>query len=68
MQVFNNLNNAVGKKFENLESKEIDKNITNILKIEETFKDINNRLDSSINHMINFKTNKELIEDLKLIN
>jgi hypothetical protein len=68
LHVFNDLNISVSKKFDDLESKEIERNINTIMKIEETFNEIDKKLDSSINHLIKLKLNKDIYKDLNYIN
>ena len=44
MKIFNELNEAVIKKLSTLESKEIDKTINNLMKIEDTFTEMETKL------------------------
>ena len=68
MKIFNELNEAVIKKLSTLESKEIDKTINNLMKIEDTFTEMETKLDKTINSMIISKITKEMNEEIKSIN
>jgi hypothetical protein len=68
LQKFSELNNNVLNKFNHLGSKEIDKNIANIMKIEETFNEIESKLDNSLNYMITLQVNKSIEKELNFIN
>lgn len=68
MKVFDELNNTVLKKLSVLESKEIDKTINNLMKIEDTFTEMETKLDQTINKMIIAKITKEMNEEINFIN
>ncbi len=68
MKVFNELNNIIAKKFEKLESQQIEKNINNILKIDEILTETDNKLDKVVNRMISLKLAKDILEELNYIN
>ena len=68
MKIFNELNEAVIKKLSTLESKEIDKTINNLMKIEDTFTEMETTLDKPINSMIISKITKDMNEEIKSIN
>lgn len=68
LRVFEELNRTVLNKFSDLESKEIDKNITNLVKIDDCFNEIEGKLDSVVNKMVALHLNKEIIEELNYIN
>ena len=68
MKVCNELKEAVIKKLSTLESKEIDKTINNLMKIEDTFTEMETKLDKTINSMIISKITKDMNEEIKSIN
>ncbi len=68
LRIFNEVNTNVLKKFESLESKEIDKHLNNIMKIEEIFHEIDVKLDSAVNKIIELKINKQINSELNFIN
>ena len=68
LRIFNELNTNVLRKFDNLESKEIDKNIHSLLKMEETFNEIESKLDSAVNKIVALKINKEINNEINFIN
>ena len=68
MKIVKELNEAVIKKLSTLESKEIDKTINNLMKIEDTFTEMETKLDKTINSMIISKITKDMNEEIKSIN
>lgn len=68
LKIFNELNDAVIKKLSTLESKEIDKTINNLMKIEDTFTEMETKLDQTINKMIISKITKDMNEEINGIN
>jgi hypothetical protein len=68
MKVFKELNENILKKFEKLESQQIEKNINNIFKIDEILTDTDSKLDKVINKMISQKLKKDILEELNYIN
>jgi hypothetical protein len=67
LKIFNELNVNVAKKFDILESKEIEANINNLFKIEDNLNEIEAKLDSSINKLIADKMNNDIINELEII-
>ena len=65
MKIFNELNEAVIKKLSTLESKEIDKTINNLMKIEDTFTEMETKLDKTITSMIISKITKSFIDAIE---
>ena len=68
MKVFNELNENISKKFDKLESQQIEKNINNIFKIDEILTETDIKLDKVINKMISQKLTKDILEELNYIN
>jgi hypothetical protein len=68
LKIFNELNHTVLNKFNNLESKELDKNVTMLMKVEEYFNEMDSKLDMAINKMVTLKINKEMSEEINFIN
>ena len=68
LRVFNELNNNFIKKFDKLESHQIEKNINNILKLEGMLNETEIKLDKIINKMISLKLNKDINNELNFIN
>jgi flagellin-specific chaperone FliS len=68
LKIFQDLNEKVSKKFENLESKEIEKHINELSKFESIFNEIERNLDYSLNRMAELKINKEIAKELNFIN
>ena len=67
LKTFTELNINVSKKFEQLESRGIERNINQLFKIEDNLNDIEAKLDSSINKLAANKINKQIIEELEEI-
>ena len=67
LKIFNELNVNVAKKFDILESKEIEANINNLFKIEDNLNEIEAKLDSSINKLIADKMNNDIINEIEII-
>ena len=68
LRIFSDINNNVLNKYNNLESKEIDKNLNNLMKIEDMFNEMDVKLDSTLNKIISLKINKEINKQLNFIN
>jgi len=68
LRIFSDVNNNVLNKYNNLESKEIDKNLNNLMKIEDMFNEIDVKLDSTLNKIISLKINHEINKQLNFIN
>jgi predicted nucleotidyltransferase len=62
------MNMGVIKKFDSLESKEIEKNMATVMKTEEMFNEMEFKLDSAINKIISLKISKEINNELNFIN
>ena len=68
LRIFDELNNEVNSKVSSIESKKIDDTVKNLMKLEEIFTDIENKLDKSLNKIIIAKLNKDIENDLNFIN
>jgi hypothetical protein len=68
LRIFNELNTNVLRKFDSLESKEIENNVSNVMKVEEMFNEMEFKLDSAINKIISLKINKDINKELNFIN
>ena len=68
LKIFDELNMGVIKKFDSLESKEIEKNMATVMKTEEMFNEMEFKLDSAINKIISLKISKEINNELNFIN
>ena len=68
LKLFNEVNQNVLNKFNELESSQIEANMTNIIKIEDIFNDMDTKLDSVINKMILLKTSKKISKEINFIN
>lgn len=64
LKIFNELNINVAKKFEALESRGIERNINILFKLEDNLNEIEEKLNSSINKIIDNKIKNEIINDL----
>jgi hypothetical protein len=68
LKIFDEMNMGVIKKFDSLESKEIEKNMATVMKTEEMFNEMEFKLDSAINKIISLKISKEINNELNFIN
>jgi hypothetical protein len=68
LKIFSDTNRIVLGKFNSLESKEIEKNMNNIVRLEDSFNEIEAKLDSAVNNIIRLKMNKEISKELNFIN
>ena len=68
LKVFHEMNEGILRKLNELEAKEIDKTLSNLMRIEETFSDIEKKLDNTINKMIISKVTKDTNQDLNFVN
>jgi flagellin-specific chaperone FliS len=68
LRIFDELNNEVNSKVSSIESKKIDDTVKNLMKLEEIFTDIENKLDKSLNKIIIAKLNKDIENELNFIN
>jgi hypothetical protein len=68
LKVFRELNSNVSKKFDKLESQQIENNINNILKLDETLNQTEAKLDKFVNKMIQMKIHKDINNELNYIN
>ena len=68
LRLFDELNNEVNSKVSSIESKKIDDTVKNLMKLEEIFTDIENKLDKSLNKIIIAKLNKDIENELNFIN
>ena len=68
LRIFDELNNEVNSKVSSIESKKIDDTVKNLMKLEEIFTDIENKLDKSLNKIIITKLNKDIENELNFIN
>jgi flagellin-specific chaperone FliS len=68
LRLFDELNNEVNSKVSSIESKKIDDTVKNLMKLEEIFTDIENKLDKSLNKIIITKLNKDIENELNFIN
>ena len=67
LRIFDELNNEVNSKVSSIESKKIDDTVKNLMKLEEIFTDIENKLDKSLNKIIIAKLNKDIENELNFI-
>lgn len=65
LSVFDALNKEIVKKLSALEANEIDKTISNLMKIEDYFSDIETKLDLTINKLIVLQIMKDMNNELK---
>ncbi len=68
LRTFSEVNNNVLRKMNTLESKEIEKNINSIMKIEELFSTMEVKLDASVNKIISLKINNHISSEINSIN
>lgn len=68
LRIFNELNFNVMNKFDKMESKHIENNVHNVLKIEEMFNEMDSKLDFAINKIVEKKLIKEINNELNFIN
>jgi len=68
LKLFNEVNQNVLNKFNVLESSQIEANLTNVIKIEDIFNEMDSKLDSVINKMILLKTSKNISKEINFIN
>ena len=68
LRIFDELNNEINSKVSSIESKKIDDTVKNLMKLEEIFTDIENKLDKSLNKIIIAKLNKDIENELNFIN
>ena len=68
LRIFNELNTNVLRKFDSLESKEIENNVSKVMKVEEIFNEMEFKLDSAINKIISLKISKDINKELNFIN
>lgn len=64
LKTFNELNINLAKKFEQLESRGIERNINNLFIIEDNLNEIEAKLDSTINKLVANKIKQEIIKEL----
>jgi hypothetical protein len=68
IKVFKELNANIAKQYDKLESQQIEKNINNILQLEEVLNQTESKLDKFVNKMIKMKITKEINNELNFIN
>ena len=68
LRIFDELNNEVNSKVSSIESKKIDDTVKNLMKLEEIYTYIENKLDKSLNKIIIAKLNKDIENELNFIN
>jgi len=64
LKIFNDLNMNVSKKFEALESRGIERNVNLLFKLEDNLNEIEEKLNNSINRLVDNKIKNEIIIDL----
>ena len=67
LKIFDELNECILKKLSSLQSKEIENTINNLMKIENTFNEIENKLDGTLNKLVLTKINKDTENELKTL-
>jgi hypothetical protein len=67
LKIFDELNECILKKLSSLQSKEIENTINNLMKIENTFNEIENKLDGTLNKLVLTKINKDTETELKTL-
>lgn len=68
LKLFNDVNQNVLNKFNPLESSQIEANLSNVIKIEDMFNEMDTKLDSIINKMILLNTSKKISKEINYIN
>jgi hypothetical protein len=67
LKIFDELNECILKKLSSLQSKEIENTINNLMKIENTFNEIENKLDGTLNKLVLTKITKDTETELKTL-
>jgi len=67
LKIFDELNECILKKLSTLQSKEIENTINNLMKIENTFNEIENKLDGTLNKLVIAKITKDTESELKTL-
>ena len=67
LKIFDELNECILKKLSSLQSKEIENTINNLMKIENTFNEIENKLDGTLNKLVLTKITKDTETKLKTL-
>jgi hypothetical protein len=68
IKVFKELNANIAKQYDKLESKQIEKNINNILQLEEVLNQTESKLDKFVSKLIKMKITKDINNELNFIN